>query len=89
MRLAAVIIALGAIALAMVHMRLAEISARHERQRLLVDMVELRRVLFDQQVRLSNLTDPAELRRRAEALNADPDAGAEDPALVRRRNPTE
>ena len=69
MRLALVIVLLGAVAVALVHLRRAEMAARHEIQQLQVDQIELRRRFWDQQVRLSRLTAPALLRRQAAALD--------------------
>lgn len=69
MRLATIILALGAIAVGLVHLRRAEMVARYEVQQLQVTQVRLRRTLWDQQVRLSRLMTPAELRRRTETLD--------------------
>ena len=68
MRLAVVIVALGVIAVALVRLRTAEMSARHALQREQVTHLRLRRELSEQEVRLSRLTVPVELRRRKQAL---------------------
>jgi len=68
MRLALVIIALGAIAVSMVQIRRGETTARHEAQSLQRRQVSLRRRLWDQQIRLGQLTGPQELRRRADRM---------------------
>ena len=69
MRLALVIVLLGAVAVALVHIRRAEMSARHEVQQLQADQVKVRRRLWDQQVHLSGLMSPALLRRQAAELD--------------------
>ena len=68
MRLALVILALGAIAVGLVHIRRAELSARHEIQQLQVAEVKLRRRLWDQQVRMGQLVSPREVDKRMAAL---------------------
>jgi len=69
MRLLAVILALGAMAIALVHIRRAEIGAAHETQVLRAEQVRLRRVLWDQQVELGRLTAPGQVQRRAEEMS--------------------
>ena len=69
MRLTAVIVILGAIAVGLVHLRHSEMAARHQTHRLQATQVRLRRKFWGQQVRLSHLMSPGEVRRRAAALN--------------------
>ena len=69
MRLAAVILILGATAVGLVHIRRTELSAQHEIQQLQATEIQLRRRLWDQQVHLSRLMSPVEVRRRALAMN--------------------
>jgi len=64
MRMAVVIIALAAIAVALVHLRRAELSVRHETQELRTQQVGLRRELWDLQNRAGQLTAPGEINRR-------------------------
>ncbi|MCK4601077.1 MAG: hypothetical protein KAU28_01340, partial [Phycisphaerae bacterium] len=71
MRLAFVIISLAAIALALVHVRRAESCAGHEIQRLRTRQVELRRRMWDQEVRIGQLTAPGELRRKGREMSLD------------------
>ncbi len=68
MRLAVVIIFLTSIAVGLVHLRRAEITAKHAAQRLQMKQVTLRRKLWDQQNHLSRLTLPQEVNRRYEEL---------------------
>ena len=69
MRIVVVIISLAAIALGLVHIRRAEMSVQYELQRVRTEQVELRRRLWDQQVRMGLLTAPDEVRRRAEDMS--------------------
>ena len=71
MRIAAVIVALTVMAVSLVHIRRAELVARHDAQELQLQQVTLRRQLWDQQITLSNLATPAEVRRRAEEMSLD------------------
>jgi hypothetical protein len=68
LRLAIVIVALAAMAVSLVHIRRAEVIARHEAQRFQLQEMKLRRRLWDQQITLSYLTTPAEVRRRSEEM---------------------
>lgn len=65
MRMGLVVAALAVIAVALVHIRRAEIAARHQTQQSRLRQVKLRRKLWDQQIRLGLLTTPEEVRRRA------------------------
>lgn len=65
MRLALIIVCLTSIAVARVHLRRCELLARHDSQELANRQVELRRALWDQQVRMSYLTAPAKVRQQA------------------------
>jgi len=68
-RFALVIVSLTAIALGLIRLRGAELSARHQIQQLEYRYrVELRRKLWDQQVRLGYLVAPGEVRRRADEM---------------------
>ena len=68
MRLGLVIVLLAGTAVALVHIRRAEIGDRHEIQRLQMRQVKLRRRLWDQQIRLGLFTTPEEIRRRIEEM---------------------
>jgi cell division protein FtsL len=68
-RFAMVIVSLAAIAVSLVHIRRAEITARHDIQSLQLRQVEQRRRMWDQQVRLGQLTAPAQIRKRAEEMS--------------------
>jgi len=68
LRLAIVIVSVTAIAVGLVHLRRREIAARHRIQRLAAEQVRLRRALWDQQVRLGELTAPGCVRQRAEEM---------------------
>ncbi|MGA2266054.1 MAG: hypothetical protein ABSH10_06440 [Phycisphaerae bacterium] len=69
MRLAMIIIALAAMAVGLVHIRHAEVVARHDSQEYQLQQVKLRRQLWDQQIALSYLTTPAEVRKRSEEMS--------------------
>jgi hypothetical protein len=64
-----IIIALTAMAVSVVHIRRAEVVARHESQQFQLQQVKLRRQLWDQQITLSYLTTPAEVRRRSDEMS--------------------
>jgi len=68
MRLVLIILMLAGIALAMVHIRRADILARHEVMELQDEQIRIRRTLNDQQVDLSRLGAPLEVRRRAKEM---------------------
>ena len=68
MRLAIVIVSVTAIAVGLVHLRRTEIATRHRIRRLSAEQVRLRRALWDQQVRLGELTAPARVQQRAEEM---------------------
>jgi hypothetical protein len=68
MRLGLVILLLAGMAVALVHVRRAEVSTRHEIQRLRMRQVTLRRKLWDQQIRVGELTSPREVRKRVEQM---------------------
>jgi hypothetical protein len=63
-----VIVALAAMAVGLVHVRRAEVIACHEAQQLQLRQMKLRRRLWDQQIALSYLTAPSEVRRRSEEM---------------------
>ncbi|HOD81647.1 MAG: hypothetical protein BWX88_01871 [Planctomycetes bacterium ADurb.Bin126] len=65
MRLGIIIIALAAIAVALVQVRREEMVARHRLQTLRAAQVKIRRALWEQQVRLGELTAPRAVRHRA------------------------
>jgi len=86
-RMALVILLLAGIAVALVHIRRAEIIARHEIQQLRMRQVKLRRQLWDQQIRLGLLTTPEKVRRRVEDMQLDLVRGpAEAPWAERQEN---
>lgn len=68
MRMGLVILLLTGMAVALVHIRRAEVSTRHEIQRLRMRQVALRRKLWDQQIHVSVLTSPQEVRKRVERM---------------------
>lgn len=68
MRMGLVILLLAGMAVALVHIRRAEVSTRHEIQRLRMGQVRLRRKLWDQQIRVGELTSPQEVRKRVERM---------------------
>ena len=65
MRLGIIIIALAAIAVALVQIRRDEMIARHRLQTVRAAQVKIRRTLWEQQVRLGELTAPRVVRHRA------------------------
>ena len=69
MRLAVVILAMAVIAIGLVQIRRSELAARHEIQLLKARDTELRRAVWDQQVRLGYLTAPSEVLRRADEMS--------------------
>lgn len=76
MRLALIIALLTAIAVGLVHVRRAEIGARHEAQRLQLRQVRLRRQLWAQQGRLGRLTAPRRVRQRVRDMGLEMAEGA-------------
>jgi cytochrome c-type biogenesis protein CcmE len=68
MKLAMVIVCLAAIATCVVHFRRERTYLRNEVQKYQSQQVTLRRDLWDQQVRLGWLINPAEVRRRTQEL---------------------
>jgi len=68
LRIAIVIVALAAIAVAMVHIRRTRTNLRNEIQRMENQQISLRRELQDQQIRLGRAMAPSEIRRRAEEM---------------------
>ena len=69
MRTAAVILVLAAIAVTLVHIRRRQMTFAHQIQRLGARQVDLRRRLWDQQVRLGQLTSVERINTRVEALD--------------------
>ncbi|MFP3937712.1 MAG: hypothetical protein ACLFVW_05165 [Phycisphaerae bacterium] len=70
-RMLFIVVALCGIAVALVQVRRAETSVRHDIQHLRLRRVSVRRSLWDQQVRLNMRTAPREIRRRAELMALD------------------
>ena len=70
-RLIFLIVFLTAIATYLVHIRQAESTARYEIHKLQSQQIKLRRRLWDQQVKLGQLTAPREVRLRAEEMSLD------------------
>ncbi len=68
MRCALLLVALTVIAAALVHLRRGEVRARYETHRCQARQVTLQRRLWNQQVQLSELTSPRQIRERAEAM---------------------
>ena len=56
---------LTAIAVGLIHLRRAEVRARHEIQRIRQQQVSLRRTLWDQETRIAELAAPHRVRWRA------------------------
>jgi hypothetical protein len=69
--MAAIMLALGAVAVALVHVRREETMAAHEIQRLQRRRVVIRRELADRMVRVGELTTPRSVIDRAEELALD------------------
>lgn len=63
LRLAWIIVAMGAISATLVHLRCRQIQARAEMHHLEANRLQVRRALWDQQIRLGDLTSPPNLRR--------------------------
>ncbi|MGC9454356.1 MAG: hypothetical protein ACP5HU_05780 [Phycisphaerae bacterium] len=70
-RMLLIVVALCGIAVGLVQLRRAETAVRHDIQHLRLRRVAVRRSLWDQQVRLNNLTAPREIRRRVERMALD------------------
>lgn len=66
-----VILALAVVAVGLVHLRRAELIVRHDAQRLQLEQVKVRRQLWGQQITLSYLAAPAEVRRRSDQMCLD------------------
>jgi hypothetical protein len=64
-----IIVCLAAMAVALVHVRRAEIIARHQAHQLELKQVDQRRRMQDQQLTLSEMTSPAEVRKRVEDMS--------------------
>jgi hypothetical protein len=78
--MAAIMLALGAVAVALVHIRREETMAAHEIQRLQRQRVVIRRELADRMVRVGELTTPESVIERAHTLALDlPLNGDEEP----------
>ena len=68
MRFAWIILAFAVIAVATVHLRLEQTSVRAETYRLSARRREVRRRLWDQQIRLGELACPRQVNRRGRQL---------------------
>ena len=68
MRLALIIVCLTSIAVARVHLRRSQLLVRHDQQEQANRQIELRRALWDQQVRLGYQTAPDRIRQRAQEM---------------------
>ena len=64
-RLCVIIVALWAMGLGLVHIRRAQVRARREVQQYRMKQISLRRRLWDQEVRIGQLTTPDRIRFRA------------------------
>jgi hypothetical protein len=71
MRIAFLIISMTLIAVALVHIRRAELPLRHEMQCLETQHAALRRDLWDRQMRLGYQTTPQAVQFRADAMSLD------------------
>ena len=67
-RLIFIIASLTAIAVTLVHLRQREMQVNHEIQQIELSRQQLRRDVWDRQVRISELTSPDQVRFRAEGL---------------------
>jgi len=63
-RLCVIIVALWAMGLGLVHIRRAQVRARRDVQRYRMRQISLRRRLWDQEVRIGQLTTPDRIRFR-------------------------
>ncbi len=68
MRLSLVIVLLTATAVCLVHVRREQARARHEEQGQRIRQLELRRTLWDQEVRIGQLTAPDKVRWRVRQM---------------------
>ena len=68
MRFVWIILAFTVIAVAMAHLRLEQASVRAETYRLSALRHEVRRTLWDQQIRLGELTSPRQVNQRGRQL---------------------
>lgn len=68
MRLVWVVLFLAVLAIGLIHIRRAEVTAQHEFQRLKAEEISLHRKIWIEQVEFSRLTTPAETRRRASGM---------------------
>ena len=68
MRFAWIILAFAVIAGAMVHLRLEQASVRAETYRLSASRHEVRRTLWDQHIRLGELSSPRQVNQRGRQL---------------------
>ena len=68
MRFAWIILAFAVIAAAVVHLRLEQASVRAETYRLSASRHEVRRTLWDQQIRLGELASPRQVNQRGRQL---------------------
>ena len=84
MRLAWIIVAFAAIAAATVHLRLQQTRTRSEIHNLQADRLEVRRRLWQQQLRLGELTSPRHIRRLARDWPMDVAEPGQAPSPVRR-----
>ena len=70
-RLIFLILFLTAIAICLVHIRQGQSVTRYQIHKLRSKQIKLRRRLWDQQVKLGQLTAPREVRLRAEEMSLD------------------
>ena len=68
MRMSLVIVVLAAIAVGLVQIRREKIRARHEIQQMRARQVLVRRRLWDQDVRIGQLTTPERIRNRVRCM---------------------
>ena len=85
MRLAFIIVCLTAIGVGLVHIRREEVALHHEVQSKQSRHVELRREIWDRQVRLGHMTTPRNIRHRAEVLGLDIDNTTPEYSVAMRR----
>ncbi len=68
MRFVAIIVMLAAIVVGQIYLRRGQDRSRHEVERMQLEQVRLRRVLYEQQAMLGKLTAPRQVRQRASDL---------------------
>jgi hypothetical protein len=68
LRFVAIIVMLAAIVVGQIYLRRGQDRSRHEVERMQLEQVKLRRVLYEQQAMLGKLAAPRQVRQRASDL---------------------